>query len=113
MLVRVCVRVCACALEYVCSNVCVCERERERERERETDRQTECVRVCVCARARACVCVCVHVRAQVYVGVCVRSFFVCFVFADGCIPLSMLVDICQCCLLTTFVCSTLLATLSL
>ena len=70
--------------------------------------------MCVCARARACVCVCVHVRAQVYVGVCVRSFFVCFVFADGCIALSMLVDICQCCrLLNTFVCSTLFATLSL
>ena len=42
-----------------------------------------CVCVCACVRARACVCVCVCV--VVVVG------------ADGCIPLSMLVDICQCC----------------
>ena len=47
----------------------------------------ECVRVCVC------VCVCVSVRARAGVCACVC----CFVGADGCIPLTILVDVYQCC----------------
>ena len=64
-----------------------------------------CVCVCVCARgARACVSACV--RACV-VSVC------CFGGEDGCIPLIMLVAVCQCCCLLMFVCFTAFETLSL
>ena len=48
--------------------------------------------MCVCV----CVCVCVC----------------CFVGADGCIPLTMLVDACQCCRLLVFICLLLFETLS-
>ena len=52
-----------------------------------------CVHVCVCA----CMCVgaCVRVRAEV----CGCTHVCCFVGADGCIPLTMLADVYQCCLL--------------
>ena len=36
--------------------------------------------------------------------VCVCAFGCCFVGANGCIPLTMLVDVCQCCCLLMFVC---------
>ena len=53
-----------------------------------------CVCVCVCARARARA----VMRAGVWKwGVC------CFGGADVCIPLIMLVDVCQCCCLLMFV----------
>ena len=41
-----------------------------------------------------CVCVCMHLHAGVCMCVCVV-----LVGADGCIPLTMLADVCQCCLL--------------
>ena len=55
--------------------------------------------VCVCACARWCVCMWVWVLMCLYVGVG-AGVFVCgcgcrFGGADGCIPLTMLVDICQ------------------
>ena len=49
-------------------------------------------------RARAGVCL--HVLACV----CICAFGCCFVGANGCIPLTMLVDVCQCCCLLMFVC---------
>ena len=36
--------------------------------------------------------------------VCVCAFGCCFVGANGYIPLTMLVDVCQCCCLLMFVC---------
>ena len=63
-----------------------------------------CVCVCVflcaraCVRARAGVCMCV------YAQVCVCAFGCCLVGANGCIPLTMLVDVRQCCRLLVFVC---------
>ena len=36
--------------------------------------------------------------------VCVCAFGCCFVGANGCIPLTMLVGVCQCCCLLMFVC---------
>ena len=44
-----------------------------------------CVRACMCARAGVCMCVCTQV--------CVCAFGCCFVGANGCMPLSMLVDV--------------------
>ena len=35
---------------------------------------------------------------------CVCAFGCCFVGANGCVPLTMLVDVCQCCCLLMFVC---------
>ena len=61
-----------------------------------------CVRACV--RVRVCVCVCVCVCARVCAQVCVCAFGCYFVGANGCIPLTMLVDVCQCCCLLMFVC---------
>ena len=63
-----------------------------------------CVCVCVhaCVRVHSCKCMCVCV--QVYVW----AFGCCFVGANGCIPLTMLVDVCQCCCLLMFVCLPLL-----
>ena len=52
-----------------------------------------CVCVSACVRARAGVCL--HVLACV----CICAFGCCFVGANGCIPLTMLVDVCQCCCL--------------
>ena len=52
--------------------------------------------VCVCARARA--------RVRVCVRACVRGCVCCFGGEDGCIPLIMLVAVCQCCCLLMFVC---------
>ena len=54
------------------------------------------------ARARLCVCVCVCVRVRARAGVCmcvcaqvyVCAFGCCFVGANGCIPLTMQVDVC-------------------
>ena len=54
------------------------------------------------ARARTCRFVYVHVCVQVYGCVCVCVC--CFGGADGCIALTMLVDVCQCCCLLMFVC---------
>ena len=71
-----------------------------------------CVRVCVCV----CVCVRARARACVYACVCTRRCVcacVCFVGADGCIPLSMLIDVCQCCCLLLFICLPPFDTLSL
>ena len=51
--------------------------------------------VCVCARAGVCMCMCAQV--------CVYEFGCCFVGANGCIPLTMLVDVCQCMLLFAYV----------
>ena len=73
--------------------------------------------MCVRARMRACVrvwvggwvgaCVCVRARGRaVYVCACVC----CFVGADGCIPLIMLVDVCQYRRLLMFVCLPLFET---
>ena len=60
-----------------------------------------CVCVCVCVRVR------VGVRAREGVRmceqVCVCAFGCCFVGANGCIPLTMLVDVCQCMLLFAYV----------
>ena len=53
-------------------------------------------RVCVCVRACAGVCMCVSAQ------VCACAFG-CFAGANGCIPLTMLVDVCQCCCLFMFV----------
>ena len=55
--------------------------------------------MCVCVSAGVCTCVyaCVH----------------CFVGVVECIPLTMLVDACECCRLLMFVCLTLFKTLSL
>ena len=55
-----------------------------------------CVRACVRARAGVCMCVCAQV--------CVCAFGCCFVGAKGCMPLTMLVDVCHCCCLLMFVC---------
>ena len=52
--------------------------------------------MCVCVCACVCVCVCVHMDTHVCVVVGGG--------ADGCIPLTMLVDVRQCCLLIIFVC---------
>ena len=52
-----------------------------------------------------CVCVCVCV--------CVRVCIVVIAGPDGCIPLTMLVDVCQCCRLLIFVCLPPFETLSL
>ena len=60
-----------------------------------------CVCVCVCVSVCVCVCVCVRARALERWCVYVR---VCFGDADGCIPLTMLVGVCQCCRLLIFVC---------
>ena len=71
--------------------------EREGERDTQTDRH---VRMCVYARARA--------LAQVYVNVCVCAQVCgcgcgcCFGEANWCVPLTMLVGVCQCCTLTAF-----------
>ena len=46
--------------------------------------------------ASICSCMCAQV--------CVCAFGCCFVGANGCIPLTMLVDICQCCCLLMFGC---------
>ena len=51
-----------------------------------------CVCMCVCTCAGVCTCMCVQV--------CVCVFGCCFVGANGRVPLTMLVDVCQCCLLT-------------
>ena len=56
-----------------------------------------CVCVCVCVRAHACVHVCMCVHSCVYVHLCVFG-------ADRCIPLTLLVDVCQCRCLLMFVC---------
>ena len=45
--------------------------------------------------ASICSCVCAQV--------CVCAFGCCFVGTNGCIPLTMLVDVCQCCCLLMFV----------
>ena len=68
-----------------------------------------CVYVCVCVRARAQVCVCVWACARrcVYMRVC------CSGDANGCIPLTMLVGLCQCCRLLMFLGLPLFETLSL
>ena len=50
---------------------------------------------CVCAHAQACVCACVHRCVDVVGG---------GGDADGCILLTMLVDVCQCCCLLAYVC---------
>ena len=63
-----------------------------------------CVCVCVSACVRARAGVCLHVLACV----CICAFGCCFVGANGCIPLTMLVDVCQCCCLLMFVCLPLL-----
>ena len=86
----------------------------------------KCVYVCVCARARVCACVraCVCACVRVSVRACARTQFLCvcvcvcvcvccFVGADVCIPLTMLVDVCQSCHLLMFVCLPLFETLSL
>ena len=57
-----------------------------------------CVCACVCKRTCAGVCMCACTQ------VCVCAFGCCFVGANGCIPLTMLVDVCQCCCLLMFVC---------
>ena len=61
--------------------------------------------LCVCVRARAhvpaCVYVCVGARAHASVCMCMCVFFV---GADGCLLLTMLADVCQCCHLLMFVC---------
>ena len=75
---------------YKCVCVCVCVRACVRASVRAR------VRACVRARAGVCMCVCAQV--------CVRAFGCCFVGANGCIPLTMLVDECQCCCLLMFVC---------
>ena len=66
------------------------------------------VRVCVCVCARSCRCVYVRARAGVCMCVCMQvcvcAFGCCFVGANGWIPLTMLVDVCQCCCLLMFVC---------
>ena len=51
----------------------------------ERERERECVYLCVC----------------------------CFVGADGCIPLTVLVDECQCCRLLMFICLPIFETLSI
>ena len=65
----------------------------------------------VCVHAGVCVCVCVYVCVHVQVCVCVCVC--CFVGVDGCRPLTMLVDVCQCCRLLTFICLPFFETLSL
>ena len=67
-----------------------------------------CVCVCVRACVRDCVSVCAYARAQVCVCACARAggwmcVCVCFGGVDGCIHLTMLDDVCQCCFLM-FVC---------
>ena len=57
--------------------------------------------MCACLRARAGVCMCVCAQ------VCACAFGCCFVGANECMPLTMLVDVCQCCCLLMFVCLTL------
>ena len=52
--------------------------------------------VCACVRARTRRCVCVQV--------CGCGCGCCFGGADGCIPLIMFVDVCQCCCLLMFAC---------
>ena len=56
--------------------------------------------ICTYAHARRCVYVHVCVCAQV----CGCGCGCCFGGADGCIALTMLVDVCQCCCLLMFVC---------
>ena len=68
--------------------------------------------VCVCG-ADGCMCVCVCVVLVVQMGVCVCACVCCFGGADGCIPLTMLVDICPCSRLLIFVCLPLFDTLPL
>ena len=43
--------------------------------------------------------------------VCVCACVCCVGGADGCIPLNMLVDVCQCCCLLMFICLPLFETL--
>ena len=53
----------------------------------------------VCARALVQVCVCACARRCVYV-----RLGVVLLVQNGCIPLTMLADVCQCCCLLMFVC---------
>ena len=90
---------CVCVCVRACLRVCVCVCVRVR----------ACVRACVCV----CVCVCAHVceRARACVWLCACVY--CSGNADGCIALTMLVDVCQCCRLLMFICLSLFETLSL
>ena len=55
-----------------------------------------CVCVCVVCFVCVCVCVCVHVCVCTQMRGCEN---VCLGGADGCIPLTMLIGVCQCCCL--------------